>query len=49
MTLKGVAMMSGEYACVHTGRIFDGPANRTVIDGMARPSPLVPLGTLLYG
>ena len=35
LTLKGVAMMSGEYACVHTSKIFEGPANQTVIDGMA--------------
>ena len=24
VALKGVAMMSGEYACVHSDRIFDG-------------------------
>ena len=35
VTLKGIAMMSGEYACVHSTRVFDGPANRTVVDGMA--------------
>ena len=33
VSLKGVAMMGGEYMCVHTNSIFAGPANQTVIDG----------------
>jgi len=33
VALKGVAMMGGEYMCVHTSSVFAGPANQTVIDG----------------
>ena len=36
VVLKGMAMMGGEYSCVHGhNRIFAGPANETVVDGMA--------------
>lgn len=33
--LKGVAMMGGEYSCVSKHGIFAGPADHSVIDGMA--------------
>ena len=33
--LKGVAMMGGEYSCVSNAGIFAGPADITVVKGMA--------------
>lgn len=35
VVLKGMAMMGGEYMCVHGNGIFAGPANESVIRGMA--------------
>jgi hypothetical protein len=34
--LKGMAMMGGEYSCVHNVSVFAGPADLTVVEGMAR-------------
>jgi len=34
--LKGVAMMGGEYMCVSSQTAFDGPADASVVDGMAK-------------
>jgi hypothetical protein len=34
VVLKGMAMMGGEYSCVHGQGVFAGPANETVVDGM---------------
>lgn len=36
VVLKGMAMMGGEYMCVNAHGIFAGPANASVVDGMAK-------------
>lgn len=36
VVLKGMAMMGGEYMCVKAHGIFAGPANASVVDGMAK-------------
>ena len=35
VVLKGMAMMGGEYMCAKAHGTFAGPANETVVDGMA--------------
>ena len=34
--LKGMAMMGGEYSCVHGQSVFAGPADISVVEGMAK-------------